>query len=61
MIVGHNPMIEQLLHRLIGDDAAHEAMPHGYPPAALSILDLSAVAPEDGETATLVSILLPNQ
>ncbi|MCK3777410.1 histidine phosphatase family protein [Ensifer sesbaniae] len=62
MLVGHNPMIEQLLHRLIGDDAAHEAMPHGYPPAGLSILDLPAVAPEDGiETATLVSILLPNQ
>ena len=62
MLVGHNPMIEQLLHRLIGDDAAREAFAYGYPPAGLSILDLPAVAPKDGAAvATLVSILLPNQ
>lgn len=62
MLVGHNPMIEQLLHQLIGDDAAREAFPYGYPPAGLSILDLPAVAPNDrAEFATLVSILLPGQ
>lgn len=61
MLVGHNPMIEQLIHQLIGDDAAREAVPSGYPPAALSILDLPAAADDSAQAATLISLLLPNQ
>ncbi|HEV7309164.1 histidine phosphatase family protein [Ensifer sp.] len=61
MLVGHNPMIEQLLYRLIGDDQAREAVPHGYPPACLAVVDLAAAAGTDGADATLVSLLLPNQ
>ncbi|HEV7321703.1 MAG TPA: histidine phosphatase family protein [Ensifer sp.] len=58
MLVGHNPMIEQLLYRLIGDDAAREALPDGYPPAGLAIVDLPASDPS--ASGTLVSLLLPN-
>lgn len=55
MLVGHNPMIEQLLCNLVGDEAAREALPDGYPPAGLAILDL----PSDATSARLVSLLLP--
>ena len=57
MLVGHNPMIEQLLYRLVGDDAAREALPDGYPPAGLVTLDLPAAG--DATPARLVSLLLP--
>ena len=53
------------IHQLTDGDAVFVAMETPEAPchiAGLSILDLPAVAPEDGiETATLVSILLPNQ
>ena len=61
MLVGHNPMIEQLLYRLVGDDAARDAVPHGYPPAGLAVIDLPAGAGNGVDSATLVSLLLPNQ
>ena len=39
MIVGHNPMIEEFLHRLVGKEIAGAAAPFGYPTAGLAILD----------------------
>lgn len=60
MIVGHNPMIDDLFHRFAGSDTAVDALPHGYPPAALAILDLQ---PSSGSvaTTTLVSLMLPTR
>ncbi|WP_457583305.1 SixA phosphatase family protein [Ensifer canadensis] len=60
LIVGHNPMIDELFHRFMGDEAATDALPHGYPPAALAILDLQ---PSSGSVAiaTLVSLMLPTR
>ncbi|OCP03449.1 MULTISPECIES: histidine phosphatase family protein [unclassified Ensifer] len=60
MLVGHNPMIEQLLYRLIGDDAAREVVPNGYPPAGLAIVDVPSAIDEVSASATLVSLLLPS-
>lgn len=58
MIIGHNPMIDELFHRFAGNEAAAEELPHGYPPAALAVLDLK---PGSGgvAAATLVSLMLP--
>jgi len=39
MIVGHNPMIEEFFHRLVGKEVAEAAAPFGYPTAGLAILD----------------------
>ena len=39
MIVGHNPMIEEFFHRLVGKEIAETAAPFGYPTAGLAILD----------------------
>lgn len=58
MIVGHNPMIDELFHRFAGNEAAADALPHGYPPAALAILDVPAGSGSVA-TATLVSLMLP--
>ncbi|MGF6175642.1 SixA phosphatase family protein [Ensifer sp. 4252] len=58
MIVGHNPMIDELFHRFAGDEAATDALPHGYPPAALAVLDLRAGS-GGSITATLVSLMRP--
>ena len=60
MIVGHNPMIDELFHRLAGNEAAAEALPHGYPPAALAVLDVQA-GTGSAITATLVSLMLPTR
>lgn len=39
MLVGHNPMIEEFFHRLVGKEIAEAATPFGYPTAGLAILD----------------------
>lgn len=39
MLVGHNPMIEEFFHRLVGTAIAETAAPFGYPTAGLAILD----------------------
>lgn len=40
MIVGHNPVIEEILRECIGAEPASEVIPAGYPPGALAIIDL---------------------
>ncbi|KOF22904.1 phosphohistidine phosphatase [Ensifer adhaerens] len=60
MIVGHNPMIDELFHRFAGNEAAADALSHGYPPAALAILDVPAGSGSVA-TATLVSLMLPTK
>ncbi len=61
MIVGHNPMIDELFRRFAGSQAAEDSLPHGYPPAALAILDVwpGGGAATATATATLVSLMLP--
>lgn len=41
MIIGHNPTIEEVLERLTGHEATHNAIPGGYPTAGLAVLDWS--------------------
>jgi hypothetical protein len=47
MIVGHNPMIEEFFHRLVGKEIAETAAPFGYPTAGLAILDFDERPSED--------------
>ncbi|MDK1373075.1 MULTISPECIES: histidine phosphatase family protein [unclassified Sinorhizobium] len=60
MLIGHNPMIEELFRRLLGDDAADRVLADGYPPAALAVIDFSA-PPTAGARwlARLSTLLLP--
>ncbi len=47
MVVGHNPVIEEILREILGDEAAAEAAPAGYPPGALAVIDFDT-HPSDG-------------
>jgi phosphohistidine phosphatase len=37
LVVGHNPVIEEILREVLGEQAA--AIPYGYPPGALAVID----------------------
>lgn len=39
MLVGHNPVMEQTLEALIGHQALAQALPTGFPPGGLAVLD----------------------
>ncbi len=39
MLVGHNPVMEQTLATLIGDEAMAFRLPHGFPTAGLAVID----------------------
>ncbi|MBB4187486.1 phosphohistidine phosphatase [Sinorhizobium terangae] len=60
MLIGHNPMIEELFRRLLGNEAADRVLVDGYPPAALAVIDFSA-PPSAGARwlARLSTLLLP--
>ncbi|MBP2238238.1 phosphohistidine phosphatase [Sinorhizobium kostiense] len=42
MLVGHNPMMEELLCQLLADEVAAAALGDGYPPAGLATIDFPA-------------------
>lgn len=39
MVVGHNPVIEDILREILGEDTAGDVIPAGYPPGALAAID----------------------
>ncbi|OBZ92384.1 phosphohistidine phosphatase [Pararhizobium polonicum] len=47
MVVGHNPVIEEILREALGEETAAEAIPAGYPPGALAVVDFDT-RPSDG-------------
>ena len=60
MIVGHNPMIEEFLHRLLGKEIAQAAAPFGYPTAGLAIIDFDKrPTEEDYSGACLAGFMTP--
>lgn len=60
MIVGHNPMIEEFFHRLVGKEIAEAAVPFGYPTAGLAILDFDRrPTEEDYRGACLAGFMTP--
>ena len=60
MIVGHNPMIEEFFHRLVGKEIAGAAAPFGYPTAGLAILDFDRRPTEDDYSgACLAGFMTP--
>lgn len=60
MIVGHNPMIEEFFHRLVGKEIAETAAPFGYPTAGLAILDFDDRPTEERQgVACLAGFVTP--
>ena len=60
MIVGHNPMIEEFLHRRVGKEIAEAAAPFGYPTAGFAILDFDERPTEARQTpACLAGFVTP--
>lgn len=60
MIVGHNPMIEEFFHRLVGKEIAEAAVPFGYPTGGLAILDFDERPSEDSyQSACLAGFMTP--
>jgi phosphohistidine phosphatase len=47
MVVGHNPVIEEILREILNEEAAMKAVPAGYPPGALAAIDFDT-RPSDG-------------
>lgn len=47
MVVGHNPVIEEILRETLGEEAATKAAPAGYPAGALAVIDFET-RPSDG-------------
>lgn len=61
MIVGHNPMIEEFFHSLVGKEMAESAAPFGYPTAGLAILDFDKrPTQEDYSGACLAGFMTPH-
>lgn len=60
LLIGHNPMIEEILRQIIGEGSASDAMHGGYPPAALAVIDIDKR--DQSETrleGTLVDWIMP--
>lgn len=55
MIVGHNPMIEEFFHLLVGKEIAETAAPFGYPTAGLAVLDFDTRPTKEDYTGACLS------
>ena len=62
MVVGHNPVIEEILRDILGEEAAIKAAPGGYPAGALAVIDFDT-RPCDGilPLGTLTAWLDPDR
>ena len=61
MVVGHNPVIEEILRESIGEQSASGAIPAGYPHGALAVIDLQArPSAEALPQGTLVAMIMPD-
>ncbi|MCF3642414.1 histidine phosphatase family protein [Rhizobium sp. TRM95111] len=60
MLVGHNPMVEEFFHRILGTSIAETAAPFGYPTAGLAVLDFDSRPTDDRfEGARLSCFITP--
>ncbi|WP_438748060.1 SixA phosphatase family protein [Pararhizobium sp. O133] len=61
MVVGHNPVIEEILRESIGEQSASEVIPVGYPPGALAAIDFEArPRPDALPHGRLVALIMPD-
>lgn len=58
MLIGHNPMIEELFRQVLGEERAAALLGNGYPPAGLAVLSFSAQPKAGGIWAAALSTLL---
>jgi phosphohistidine phosphatase len=61
MLVGHNPMIEELFRQLLGEEPASAALAGGYPPAGLAVITFPARPTPGGIWMAALSTLLVPQ
>lgn len=59
MLIGHNPTLQELLRELVGADETGAAVPGGFPPAGLAVLDRRGSAEGSGPAWTLTDFLTP--
>ncbi|MBP1846084.1 phosphohistidine phosphatase [Rhizobium petrolearium] len=57
MLIGHNPTMEEVLEALIGADQMVAAIPGGYPPAGLAVLDYRGIVAGSGAAWVLIDFL----
>jgi phosphohistidine phosphatase len=61
MIVGHNPVIEEIFRESLGEQAAYDAIPAGYPAGALAVIDFQSRPTEDAlPVGALAAFIDPN-
>lgn len=60
LIVGHNPVMEELSELLVGPQAARMAMPYGFPTAGLLAADLATGTDAASGTAIARFLLSPS-
>ncbi|ASY56746.1 histidine phosphatase family protein [Sinorhizobium sp. CCBAU 05631] len=58
MVVGHNPMIEDVFRSYLGEQQSATALENGYPPAGLAVIDFSARSSAGRISAAALSTLL---
>jgi len=60
MLVGHNPMIDELMQALLGETGAANAIPTGYPCAGFAVIDIDQTASARASVpGRLVAFLAP--
>ncbi|WP_018239883.1 histidine phosphatase family protein [Ensifer sp. BR816] len=60
LLVGHNPMIEDVFRKFLGEEQFAAALANGYPPAGLAVIDFSArPAAGRNSSAVLSTLLVP--
>ena len=61
MLVGHNPVIEEILFDILGAHATAEIIPTGFPPGALAVIDFAAPPADDlAERGVLAAWITPD-
>ncbi len=58
MLIGHNPMIEDVFRKFLGEEQSAAALANGYPPAGLAVIDFSARPTAGRISAVALSTLL---
>ncbi|WOS64493.1 SixA phosphatase family protein [Sinorhizobium fredii] len=58
MLIGHNPMIEDVFRHFLGEQQSATALANGYPPAGLAVIDFPAHSAVGRISAAALSKLL---
>lgn len=59
LLVGHNPILEELVTQLIGVHLSDMTMPHGFQTGAIAVIDIDRIANTIAKTGKLISYFHP--